>query len=667
MVARRDVERRGRRLFQPLPEPLERRQLLSFADGNGPVVTSLTEEFGQGSASLVVSFDGPLNSALAQQVSNYSVSRFPPSIPEVVTTVGPADPIRAANYNAGTDQVTLTLARALATGVNYRVWINGTPGSGLTDINGVTFDGDNDDTPGGNFYGLIAVGRRLSFTDLDGDRATVRVSGGGVVELWRELDGDVDQLSIVGAVPGQTTLTGSVHPAKGSDGLVVIPSYQGLAGVNDELPPSFVSQAPPVTSPAPVVATPQNLPYSLQISSVSMPSVPSIQSPVFAQADGMWLVFGGRTNGLHNFSPSGLVNFPPDAQNNDIIVIDPTTGQTWTEPWSATGLPASETASLSSSNQESYQRGDRLYTVGGYSSDPVTNQFTTYDTLSAISVSGLINAVIKNGNVASQVKQIQDSRLQVTGGEMNTIGNRTYLVVGQDFQGGYNGSTADYSQIYSDEIRSFRIVDRGKTLAIACYKAQRDPVNFRRRDYNLAPTIFPNGHQGLTAFGGVFTPAGNGYRFPITINSAGTAVVDTHYEQFFSQYSSANIALFDARNRSMDTIFFGGISLYNYDFATGALTSDTELPFVNDVTTFVQRANGSDQEYMMPSQLPGLYGTEARFFAAPESLTTATASSSSISSKSQPRSVLSTAVSSPRLGIRPTQAPRPPPRTRSSR
>jgi hypothetical protein len=67
----------------------------------------------------------------------------------------------------------------------------------------------------------------------------------------------------------------------------------------------------------------------------------------------------------------------------------------------------------------------------------------------------------------------------------------------------------------------------------------------------------------------------------------------------------------------MDTIFFGGISLSDYNFATGTLTTDTELPFVNDVTTFVPSSNGSDQEYMMPSQLPGRYGTEARFFTTP--------------------------------------------------
>jgi len=53
----------------------------------------------------------------------------------------------------------------------------------------------------------------------------------------------------------------------------------------------------------------------------------------------------------------------------------------------------------------------------------------------------------------------------------------------------------------------------------------------------------------------------------------------------------------------MYTIFLGGISLYDYDFATGALTSNAGLPFVDDVTTLEQTANG-DQEYEMPDSFP---------------------------------------------------------------
>ncbi|WP_145951954.1 hypothetical protein [Paludisphaera borealis] len=591
--------------------------MLSFADGNGAVVTGLVEPIDRGRSSIVISFDGPLNPTQAVDPSYYRVNALAPGNIEVVTKPGAVDPIRSVRYDAATQQVTLNLAHPLATGQCYRVWVDGNPTTGLTDASGTTIDGDADDTAAGDFYGLVAAGKRLTFNDMNGNRATVAVSGGGLVELWRGLNGNVNQLTIVGATANSTTLTGSIRPAKGSDGQVVIPSIQGLDGVDNLLPASFVTQATPIQSPTPVVATPQNLPYTLQIQAVAMPDAPTIQAAVHAESNGLWLIFGGRTNGMHSFDPSGLVSFPPIYQNNTIYVINPATGQVWSKDWSATGLPASATASLASSNQEFYQSGDRLYTVGGYSYDSSTGQFVTYDTLSAISVSGLIDAVVNNGDVAAQVKQISDPRLAVTGGDMNAINGRTFLVFGHDFQGGYNGGGAELSQVYTDEVRSFRIVDKGRSLSIAYYQAQRDPVNFRRRDGNLGAVVFPNGRPGLASYGGVFTRAGGGYLNPITIGTGGTARVDTQYDQFFSQYTAPNIPLFDGRDGSMTTIFLGGISLYDYNFSTGKLTSDPELPFVDDVTSLVKSADGSFQEFIMPSQLPGLLGAEAAYFQSP--------------------------------------------------
>src|SRR5262249_53024153 len=157
------------------------------------------------------------------------------------------------------------------------------------------------------------------------------------------------------------------------------------------------------------------------------------------------------------------------------------------------------------------------------------------------------------------------------------------------------------------------------SLAISNYQVQNDQVNFRRRDYNLGDYIQSSLQPALQILGGVFTPgpfadpaAGQGYRQPILINGIGDTQL-SQYQQFFSQYTSPNIGLYSASLSSMYTILLGGISLYDYDFTTGQLTSDTFLPFVDDVTTLVQNANGS-QEYEMPSQLPGFYGAEARFF-----------------------------------------------------
>lgn len=619
---------------RPAVERLERRLALSFAGGTGAVVTGLAESSDR--TAIVISFDGPLAPASAQNLANYQVNAAGPGNPQVITSAGSPVPVLSARYDAGAQQVTLAFAAPLAPNRFYRVRIDGTPGVGLQDVLATTnsdgsttsatqtFDGDADDTAAGDFYGLVGLGRRLTFADRDGDTATLRTSGPGRVQVWRQINGDVAELGVVNAVASRTVLSGSVRRGRGGDGKVAINSAPTLVNLDNRLPRSaFPLQAAATLAPAPVVATAKNLPYSLRIEAVALPDVPSVQSAVSAQSGGRWLIFGGRTNGLHNFDPSGAASFPPLAQNNDIFVIDPATGQVWTESWAATGLPEATWAPLAATNQEYYQQGDRLYAVGGYSSttDAAGNvNFRTYDSLSSISVAGLMAAVMTRGSALGAVKQIRDPRFEVTGGDMATIGDRTYLVFGQDFQGGYNGNTgtSDGSQVYTDEIRSFRILDDGPTLAIADYQAQRDPVNFRRRDGNIVPAVFPDGKQGLVYYGGVFTvPAGGGYRNPVVIGADGVGRVDG-YQQYFSQYTSGNATLYDSRTRSLATVLFGGIGLYDYDLATGTLNQDTELPFVDDVTSLVRAREGSSREFIMPSQLPGRYGAAASYLAAPD-------------------------------------------------
>ena len=613
-------------------ESLERRQVLSFAGGTGAVVTGLIESPDR--TAIVVSFDGPLVPASAQDIGNYRVDAVGRGNPEFVTSTGAPAPIVAALYDATNQRVTLTFARPLASNQFYRVKIDGQPGSGLQDVltttnadgsttvSNQTIDGDADDTVAGDFYGLVGLGSRLTFADRDGDTATIRASGSARVQIWRELNGDIVELDVAGAVPNRTVLSGSVRRGKGGDGKVALNAAPTLVNLDNRLSPkSFPLTVATSLSPAPVVATASNLPYSLRIEEVPIASVPTIQSAVSAQSGGEWLVFGGRTNGLHAFDPSGVISFPPLFQNNDVHVIDPATGQTFTAPWSTLGVSPSVWTSLASTNQEFYQQGDRLYALGGYSStrDAAGNvSFQTYDTLSSISVSGLIAAVKSQGSAAASIRQIHDPRVRVAGGDGATLGDRTYLVFGQDFQGGYNGNTADISQVYTSEIRSFRIVDDGVTLAIADYQAQRDPVNFRRRDGNIVPVVTPDGKPGLAYLGGVFTvPDGLGYRNPVVIGPDGVGRVDP-YQQYFSQYTSPSSTLFDSRTRTVNTILIGGIGLYNYDFATGTLSEDTGLPFVNDVTSLVAKANGTAREYIMPSQLPGRYGAAASYLASPD-------------------------------------------------
>ena len=633
---------------RPALEDLETRIVLSFADGNGAVVTNVTE-LNNGSA-LVFTFDGPLDADPANPVqsptntANYSI-QVPAGNPEVITSSLSSVPIGSVSYNDSTNQVTLNLGIPLTAGQSYRVFINGIANTesptapGLIDANQNPIDGDYDDTPSGDYYGLFAwtaAGTPINFTDSQGDAVSLTLAGPGQLNAWRELDGDFDagdltaqadlatgpavqQLSISGGVAGATTLSGSASFAAGSNGVVVIPP--AIPGAFTNALPSYFQPTALVATPppTPVVATANNLPFTIEIQPVTMPGLPALQSSVSAQDNvsgsqfqGDWLLFGGRTNGLHTFNAND--NFPPQNQNESIYVINPATGQTWTEAWSATNVPSSFLPPLYSTNQQAFQSGDTLYTVGGYgSADQGGGNFagyTTYDTLTALSVDGMIDAVINKGDVAarSQIQQISDQRLKVTGGEMDVLNGLTYLVLGQDFEGEYNpGATTGFTQTYLDEIRAFNIEYNGQvpnSLSIANYQVQNDQVNLRRRDYNLGTVVLPNGQPALEIYGGVFTPgpstlasAGTGYRYPVLIRSLGDTQV-LPYQQTFNQYSAPQIGLFDPSTGSMDTVFLGGIGLYNVNFATGQMSLPLfnippyldGLPFDPVVTTLVQQA-----------------------------------------------------------------------------
>ncbi|CAN5572204.1 hypothetical protein BH10PLA2_BH10PLA2_07850 [soil metagenome] len=651
---------------RPRLEFLEDRITPSYADGNGAVVTNLIAQ--NNGTQLVLTFDGPLNATPTNpaqspsNTANYSVE-IPGTNPQMTTSSNATLGITTAVYNNLNFTVTLTLTTPLNKAASYRVFVNGissadnTPTPGLLDGKSNPIDGDYDDTASGNFYGLFAwttAATPLQFTDSSGNNIKLTLTGPGELHTWRMLNGDfnalslasqanqtagnIQQINIIGGVLAQTTLTGQATPPNSATGTayVVVPPIngQGVSFVNN-LPANFQLVAPPLPLPnTPIPATGNNLPYTLQIQQVTA-TLPAVQSAVFAQDNvvgspfnGYWLLFGGRTNGLHTFT--GNNDFPPEDMNEDIIVINPATWQVWTRKWNTTNVPAAVNQPLYSTNQQSFQDGDNLYTVGGYGApDQGGGQFGSYVTnnsLTALSVDGLIKAVVNNGDVMalSHLEQIKDPRLQATGGELAMLGGEAFLVVGQNFQGQYFSNTA--TQTYLDEIRIFTIAYSSAipgSLGISNFRIQNDQVNFRRRDYTLTNLIQPNLQPALQINGGVFTPgpfsdpaAGQGYRQPILITGPGQTQLST-YQQFFSQYSAAHVGLFDANTSSMYSILFGGIGLYSYDFATGQLTSDIGLPFVNDVTTIVQ-ANGVEQEYAMPSQLPGFYGAEAQFFTNPQ-------------------------------------------------
>ncbi len=627
--------------------------------------TVVTNVLQAGGNQLVLTFSGALNASptLPTQsptnVTNYRVE-VPASNPQLVTQAASAVTISSATYNPATFQVTLNLASSLTAGSFYRVFVSGAPTTsadpGLVDATGAGLDGDYDDTPTGDFYGLFGytnVGGTLTYTDSGGDTVNLSLTGSaGTLQTWRMLNGDfnaqrlavqsglpvgsIQQITVQGGTPATTTLTGTATFAPGNS-IVVVPPINGSGTAFTYNLPSYfqLTPAPATPSPNPVVAAPSNLPYTIRVTQVVsdleyLQSFSSaVNNVVGSPYYGWWLIIGGRSNGLHAFVQGSDRNFPPENQNQVLYVVNPNTFQVFSVPLTSTNIPASFLPSLYASNSQQTQDGDTFYLVGGYVSEQTGPNtylpYVTRDTLTAFSVDGMIRALVEGGDVAalSGIQQISDPGLKVTGGELELLNGRAFLVVGQDFEGFYLSS---FTQTYTDEIRSFNIsYTKGVpgSLAISDYQAENDQVNFRRRDYNLSPIIQPNGDPALQVNGGVFTPgprteptAGQGYLNPINITGVGGSTVGT-YTQLFQQYSAPHFGLFSASTGAMYTTFLGGISLYSFDPTTGAVTADPQLPFVNDITSLVQLANGTTYEAMSTTQLPGLYGAVARWLQNP--------------------------------------------------
>lgn len=380
----------------------------------------------------------------------------------------------------------------------------------------------------------------------------------------------------------------------------------------------------------------EELPFEVRVelASFSLPS--GLQSYAHASYKDKILLIGGRTNGMHTFNNNND-NFPPQAQNTDVYVVDlknkTVIFKSLADPTS--GLTQAQIDLLSVTASQFYQSKDTLYIAGGYGVDTATGLFSTKNALTAIDVPGLINWVTYNinGQTASQyIRQTFHPLLQVTGGYMaKGKDNISLLMLGQNFIGYYLPSS---DGIYTDQIRRFKIVDDGKKFKIIPKKSEKPNPNYRRRDLNVAPVIFKKKHErdfetGFVALSGVFTETEGAWTVPILINSSGKAKMAdpadiNTFKQGVNNYDCATIGLFNAKKGSMYLLLMGGIT-YEF-FSQGVLSVDSELPFTNQLAAITIDRHRRFKQYLLPTQYPVilstasnpgnplLFGAEAEFF-----------------------------------------------------
>jgi hypothetical protein len=190
-------------------------------------------------------------------------------------------------------------------------------------------------------------------------------------------------------------------------------------------------------------------------------------------------------------------------------------------------------------------------------------------------------------------------------------------VFGQSFSGNYNPNK-DGS--YTNQVRSFDIVDNGTSLSIANLTSTPADDDYRRRDLNVFPVLRPGAgnqlEEGLTVLSGVFTPSFGAWTVPVEIDSSGNPTMDDPaapgtFKQGYNGYHSAKLGLFSEAANSMHEVLFGGISLQYMNTQTMQSETDHDLPFINDITSVMIDAAGNYNQHWL-GQFPVINDTEGK-------------------------------------------------------
>lgn len=357
-------------------------------------------------------------------------------------------------------------------------------------------------------------------------------------------------------------------------------------------------------------------PFKIALEPVLPAGITGIQSYAWAKHGDKVLLIGGRTDGLHRRQP--FASFNKKYNNTELIVLDLKKERVWKK--SILTLPAAIAEQLQSSNMEFFQQGNQLLIIGGYGYSETQKDHITHPAIICITVEELINAIINQHEIIPYIKQLTDERMAVTGGRLNKLGSLFYLIGGQRFEGRYNPHGPDhgpgFSQVYTNEIRKFSINTAGENIRIENYSVITDSQLLHRRDYNLLPQMDADGKETLTIYSGVFQ-YGKDIPFTTIVDISESSYKEVKdFNQQFSHYHCATMPVYNNNNKTLYSVFFGGIA-QNYTDSTGKIVTDNNVPFVKSISV-VERKGSSVKEYILPDQMHGYFGAAAEFIPADE-------------------------------------------------
>lgn len=359
----------------------------------------------------------------------------------------------------------------------------------------------------------------------------------------------------------------------------------------------------------------QEFPFEIKIDSIRIPQLGGIHSYSVGQANGKWLIIGGRLDGLHMRQP--WASFDIAGHNIELIVVDPVSKEKWSA--SLNSLDQNLQEQLSSTNSEFFQKENELYLIGGYGFSAKVNDHITFPFLTVVSVSELISAVINKSDLTSYFKQIYDEKFAVTGGQLQVIDDVFFLIGGQRFDGRYNPmNNPTFTQTYTNSIQKFTLGFENDTLKVNHLSEIINDNYLHRRDFNALPQIFSEEKQGIIAFSGVFQKEVDLPYLNALVIDADSFKVQPSFAQYYNHYHCASISLFDKNYSSMHNLFFGGIAQY-YD-SSGFLVQDNDVPFVKTISRVTYNASGWMQEYKLHAEMPYYLGAASELIPDPSLL-----------------------------------------------
>lgn len=349
--------------------------------------------------------------------------------------------------------------------------------------------------------------------------------------------------------------------------------------------------------------------YDVKISPIEIENLGGLQSYAVGTYEGEWLLVGGRLDGLHIRQP--FASFSADGKNEDLIVVNPVTKTVWRSPLS--NLPTGIREQLSSTNMQFYQDENRLLCTGGYGYSPTANDHITYPFLTIIDLPVAIQSIKNGTNPILAFTQIENETFRVTGGGLNKLDDKYYLVGGHKFMGRYNpmgpSHGPGFEQEYTDEIRKFSI-EYNDPISVDIQDPIHDEMNLHRRDYNLVPYL-SDGKRELMLYSGVFQSVADiPWLSPVSIKSDGHVPLDD-FIQYYNHYHCAYLPIYDAELNEMNTVFFGGIAQFYED--DGWLVQDNDVPFVNTIAEVSQDESGAMVETILQDTMPGYLGAGSVF------------------------------------------------------